>query len=370
MQFFTRLFQTPEYLHLASFGIDISDNSFKYIKLREAGNGLVIDEFGSAPIPAGIIEAGIIKKPQALTPLIQETFKNKKHFRHVALSLPEEQGFVRMLRLPRMPEDEIGEAVSLQLEDHIPLSAEEAVFDYEALPSADAAAEYVDVLVVAYPKLIVDSYLQVISDAGLIPIVIEMEAQAIGRAIIPVAEENKTILVVDIGLTRTSFLISRNGFVQFTSTVPIGGKHIHEAIAKALNMPIKEAERLKIKLGLEVSPNNQQVYSAILPIMQSVKDEIQKRIDFWQSNSTHPGSKELHSTDKVYLCGGDANMAGLPHHLSLDLITSVELANVWVNVVTDPSYIPEIEFRESLSYATCIGLALGSTDKTIKPQLP
>lgn len=369
MRFFTHLLQPPAYLHISSFGLDISDNSYKYVKLREAGGGFVVNDFGSVEIPAGIIEAGTIKKPDALTPLLQNAFKNKKHFRHVALSLPEEQGFVRMIRLPQMPEEEIGEAVSLQLEDHIPLSAEEAVLDYEALPG-DAAAEYVDVLVVAYPKLVVDSYRQAIMDAGLIPVAIEMESQAISRVAIPAAEEHQTILVVDIGLTRTSFLIARNGFVQFTSTVPIGGKHIHEAIAKTLNIPAKEAERLKIKIGLEVSPENQQVYAAILPIMQTIKDEIQKRIDFWQSNSTHPGSKELHRTDKVYLCGGDANMAGLPHHLSLELKTSVELANVWVNVVTDPSYVPEIEFRESLSYATCIGLALGSMHRAATSQLP
>lgn len=357
MQFLKKMLKPPAYLQVSVFGLDISDNSYKYIKLRPEGSGLVLEDFGSNVIPTGLIESGIIKKPDALAALLRENFSKKKHFRYVSLSLPEEQGFVRLIRLPQIPEEELGEAVALQLEEHIPLAAEEAVFDYQALPG-QPTDDHIDVLVVAYPKLVVETYRQVVIDAGLVPVTIEIESQAIARAIIPHTEQHKTVLVVDIGLTRTSFLIAKDGFVQFTSTVPIGGNNIHEAITKTLNVDNKQAEHLKIEAGLTTTPENQQVSAVILPIIQTIKIEMQRRIDFWQSNALQPNNREAHHTDKVYLCGGDANLKGLAHHLTLQLNASVELANVWTNAVTDPTYVPEIEFKDSLSYATSVGLAL------------
>ena len=56
------MFSAPAYLRLPAFGLDISDNSLKYIKLKEAYAGYRLQDFGEAKIPLGIIESGSIKK--------------------------------------------------------------------------------------------------------------------------------------------------------------------------------------------------------------------------------------------------------------------------------------------------------------------
>ncbi|OGZ44649.1 MAG: hypothetical protein A2756_05560 [Candidatus Ryanbacteria bacterium RIFCSPHIGHO2_01_FULL_48_27] len=358
---FKHLFSAPSYLRLPAFGLDISDNSLKYIKLKEMRSGYRLQDFGEAKIPTGIIESGSIKKQNDFVNILKETFGSKKHLRHVSLSLPEEKGFLRIIRLPKMSIPEINEAIPFQLEENVPLSAEEAAFDYEILPTTNPKADFLDILIVAFPKIIIDSYLDAIEEAGLTPISLEMEAQAMARAIISPEDLQKTILVADIGLTRTGLFIVDHGLVEFTSTVPIGGRHINKALMEAFSVPLEEAEKIKITHGLSQTPEGKKIALALASIVNAIKEEAARRIDFWQAHAPAviAGGKAT-PIEKMYLCGGDANLTGLSSYLSYELKIPVSLANVWVNVVQDSKYVPEIEFNKSLAYTTTIGLALGA----------
>jgi Tfp pilus assembly PilM family ATPase len=58
------------------------------------------------------------------------------------------------------------------------------------------------------------------------------------------------------------------------------------------------------------------------------------------------------------LCGGDSNLIGLPEYLSSSTKNPIEIANVWVNIINNEKYIPEIKFEDSLTYVAALGLAL------------
>jgi Tfp pilus assembly PilM family ATPase len=62
--------------------------------------------------------------------------------------------------------------------------------------------------------------------------------------------------------------------------------------------------------------------------------------------------------EKVILCGGSANLMGLPEYLSESLSIPTERARVWQNAFSLESFVPPITQRYSLGYATAIGLAL------------
>ena len=360
MPFLKKLIEPPSSLHLPTVGLDISDNSFKYIKLHSVNGDFRVEDFGAEKLPSGILSSGTIQNKKSLAQTLATHF-SKKSYKHVALALPEEHGFVRTIHLPKITPEELGEAISLQIEEHIPLSPEETSFTFRVLPQQHSR-DTMDVLLVAFPTPILTAYKEVISEAGLTPVALEIESQAIARAVIPQSEWDKAVLVIDIGLTRTSFLFAKDGFVQHTSTVPIGGQNMHAAIAKALTIDEKEAERVKKEYGSMQPQERKAVFDALMPLIQNLKEEASRRIDFWNVEmGPHKNlGKEKTGVTHVYLCGGDANLTDLPRHLSAELNMPVNLANVWVNVFHDSSYVPEIEFRESLEYATAIGLALGA----------
>ena len=316
-----------------------------------------VKKFGTGAIPEGLVASGVITDTAKLAALLREALADKK-FQYVALALPEEKGFVRTIRMPQIDPDEIREAVALQLEEYVPLPPEDTSFAYHILPEDDPTS--MDVLIAAYPTPLITQYRDMVIKAGFTPVSLEIESQAVARAIIPAEKEKEAVLVVDIGLTRTSFLFAKNGYTQLTSTIPVGGKTIHEAIMKALNVSEEKAEQLKIQHGIGHTKEGAQVYEALLPLITTVQNEIQRRIEYWRektrNETKNQKAPELHH---VYLCGREANLIGLPSHLFAQLHVPVTLPNVWVNALPDKQFVPEIEFRDSLGYATSIGLALG-----------
>ena len=67
---------------------------------------------------------------------------------------------------------------------------------------------------------------------------------------------------------------------------------------------------------------------------------------------------------KILLCGGGANLKGLSELLALELKIPVEIANPWVNILSeDQKETSELPFEKSLGYAVALGLALRGIKK-------
>ncbi|MDP3784871.1 MAG: type IV pilus assembly protein PilM [bacterium] len=347
-------FPPPKYLQIPSWGLDISDRSFKFAQLVEEQGELRLGRFGRKAIPEGIIQSGEIKNKEALRDLLKSNFAGPGSG-GVVLSLPEEKAFVGLVTLPKMPAENIREALELSLDEYVPLPASQAVFDFELIKNKESL-DHLDLVVVAFPRALAETYLETAKEAGLRPLAFELETHALARAVLSPGEED-SVMVIDFGRTRISFIIISGGVVRFTSTVTVAGEALDQALSKIFKVDIIEAERMKKERGLVRSQENQEVFNAILPIVSTVQDEMVRHITFWKNHTQH-----LHAADsevkRVYLCGGDANLTGLPEYLSYELKLPVKLANPWVNITRFAKYVPEITYRESISYATALGLAL------------
>src|SRR3989338_3076725 len=360
MSFFSHVLQPPSYLNLPVFALDISDRSFKYIQFEKTSQGRRVRTFGSDVLPDGLIQSGVITDTSKLAAILREKLADKA-FHYVALALPEEKGFVRTIRIPQVAPEELREAISLQLEEYVPLSPEETSFAYHVLP--ETIPNSMDVLIAAYPTQLITVYRDTMEQAKFIPVALEIESQAIARSVIPTTEEKDATLVIDIGLTRTSFLFAKNGYTQLTSTIPIGGITMHESIRKALRVSETKAEQLKKDYGIGRAREGKDVYDALLPLITSIEEEIQRSVEFWREEIyKEKKTQKPAELNRIYLCGREANLIGLPQYLSAQLQKPVSLPNVWINALPNQQVVPEIEFRDSLGYATSIGLALGAEE--------
>jgi len=353
-----RIFPVPEYIEPPVLGLDISDRSIKYAELALRDNHLELKEFGSRIIPEGLIKSGEIINKSALMEYLKVNL-NEFSGRGISLSLPEEKVFVNLVTLPLMPETSIHEALELQLEEHIPLAAADAVFDFELVPSSTDSKDHLDVILVALPKKLVEDYSDVVKAVGLRPYVFEMETEALIRSILP-KDEEETVMIMDFGRTRTSFAIVSGGMIRFTSTVSMAGEALDAALAKIFNVDLFSAERFKKERGFVRTKENQEVFDALLPVISAVKEEILRHLMYWKDHSEHAHNSKA-EISKLYLCGGESNLAGLSEYLSYDLKLPVRAANPWVNITSFEKYIPAINAKESLSYATALGLALRSS---------
>ncbi len=357
------------------FGLDISDFSLKIVKIKKGKEFLELESFGETEIAPGIIKKGEIKKQEELTKVIKKAIldvKGKKiKTKYVICSLPEEKAFLQVIKMPRMSKQDLKSAILYEAENYIPLPVEKVYLDFQVIPFADNSKE-IEVLIAALPKKSVDSYISCFKKAGLQPLCLEIESLAITRALIKDKISDKTVLLIDLGLTKTGFIIFSRNCVRFSTFIPVSGQSFTRIIAKTLNVNEKEAEKLKIKHGLEgkihfTTKRNKtekrieqgRVFEALIPALTDLLQQIKNYIAYYK---THPSFKHFSNNhkeiEKILLCGGGANLKGLSELLSIELKIPVELGKPLINVLSKgKKKIPKAFLEKSLAYTTAIGLA-------------
>ncbi|MFH0791678.1 MAG: type IV pilus assembly protein PilM [bacterium] len=349
-----------------AFGLDISDKSLKIINLKQADSRLYLDSYGEKKILQGVVEGGIVKNEEALIKSIKEACSeakgNKLGTKMVIASLPEEKAFLQVIQMPKINDEDLATAVRYEAVNYIPMPIDQMCLDFKIVKPLSDHLDHVDILLVAFPKDVVQSYVNAIKGAGLTPLALEIESQAIARAIIKNDVSPTPVFIIELGATRTSFIIYSGHSVRFTSSIPFSSGQFTEAIARKINVDIDRAEQLKTEYGLSDwgGEYGKLVFESLVPGLCELVDQVKSHIRYYQTHSDHEhlltGGQGI---SKIILCGGGANLKGLTEHLSQQLLISVEIGNPWVNILKDnPEEIPALAYNESLSYIAALGLAL------------
>lgn len=347
-------------LQYKTFGLDFSDLSLRIINLKKKGKRLDLASWKHLKIKSGIIQNGEVMDKDSLSFIIKDAVAKiegeKIKTKYVVASLPEKKAFLQVIQVPVMEKEELKTAIPFEAENYIPLPIEDVYLDFQVLPFT-SKADYFDVLIAAVPKNIVDSYVFCIKKAGFIPKALEVESQSIVRSLIKNHVSPFPILIIDFGRSTTSFIIFSDHSLRFTSSMSFSSQKLTEAISKDLKISIENAEKLKLKYGLEASKGNsksKQAIKVMTPLLAGFLKQARKYINYYQ---THAKGK----IEKIFLSGQGINLKGLPDFISSELDISTEYANPWVNIIPGSfKKVPQLPFKESFGYTTALGLALRS----------
>jgi len=342
---------------MPSVGVDISDTSLKYIQFgQQHRDQRVLELWGELDIPLGVLNRGQVLDPAKLAAVLKE-FQVKTNALYVRVSLPEERAYLFETEIKRStPAKEIRSLLEFRLEENVPIPARDALFDYDIL-EAETTDKTLRVVVAAYARDTIQNYYDACRQAGLIPLSFEVEAQAMIRSVLAHHDQGVHMLV-DFGKTRTGVGIVQNGTLMYTSTIDFGGNQLSEVLRKVLG-EVSEAELTTIKntQGLIKGVHDTRSYDALISTVSVIKDELAARLSYWHGGNYKPADRRIQS---VVLCGGSANLKGLPEYFTESLGFQTVRASVWQNAFAIESHIPPIDQRHSYGYATAIGLALGS----------
>ncbi len=348
---FNNFFSAPAFLEMPSFGLDIADDSIKFMQLVSTKRGIEIGRYGEKKIESGIIELGKIKDPLKLEEVLNE-LKKENNIRDARVSILENQIYTFKLALDKNTKS-IRESIELLLEEHIPIPAPETIFDFDILEETDTE---IIVEVGAIQQETIEEYLAVFKNCNIRVHSFELEAQALARSLIK-KEDKDTYMIVDFGAKRTGIFIVSKGIPMFTSTIDFGGDLFSEMIQKSLNISFKEAEDIKIKYGLQRNLENKDIFPILLNSASILKDEVQKHFIYWHTHEDENGVKNP-PIKKILFCGGNSSIIGLVDYFAISLKVETEIANVWINICELQEKIPMIPAKKALSFATSIGLAL------------
>lgn len=355
-------------IRLPMAGLDISDRSIKYarfIPLRRRGFGhvprMALAECGSEEIPEGVVVAGVVEREDALaSALAAVAARAGQAFRAsgMVVSLPEEKSFLKLLQTPAVAEDALAGAVRWSIEGQIPIAPEDMIYDFEEIYPRGGAIDHRDVVVTAFPKGIVSSYVRAIKAAGLTPVALELESQAIIRATVQDLSAPEAKIVLDIGRTRTSFIIVVGGSIMFTATVPIGGQALEKNIARGLGVSDEEAARIKKEKGFSKMSYDGKLYAALLPSLTILVDELSRAVAYYRDHATHAhGAGD--TITMILLSGGDASLYGLDTYLAVATRMPVMRADPFAALRgKGDGAMPSLPYNQALAFTAAIGLAL------------
>lgn len=343
-------------LSYGAFGLDLSDLSVKVVQMKDDGGKKKVVSFGSADIAQGSIVDGEIEKQEvvvrAIKKAISEAGPNKIRTKKVICSLPETKAFLRIINLPEMKKDEAQEAIKWEIEANIPMSVDQVYYDWQILDKNLIGEKgKMSVLVAAFSKKVIDQFLETLELSGLEVVGMEIESIAQARSLLR-EDDERTSLVIDLGDRRTSLLVIIANIPCFTSSIPISGSGMTDAISKMLGISFDEAEKTKIAYGIGSVSQQDVIFRSVKPILDGLATEIDRTIDFYVSSLNYSAS-----VDRIIICGGGSNMQGIIPYLSKKINREVEMGNPWVNFVSTDK-IPIIDKNKSVQFSTAIGLAL------------
>jgi type IV pilus assembly protein PilM len=341
----------------AVVGLDIGSSAVKAVELKPAGKGFRVSAFAHEPLPPDSIVDGAIIDGAAVSEAIGRLFQNKAFkTKDVAASLSGNAVIVKKINLPVMTESELAESIYWEAEQYIPFDIQDVNLDYQILdPGTGAnATGTMEVLLVAAKKEKIADYTGVISQAGRVPVVVDVDAFALQNAYETNygLEAGAVVVLLNAGASAININILSGGQSLFTRDVSIGGNAYTEAVQKELNLTYDSAERAK-----KGEPVEGATFEEVRPVLHAMTEnvllEIQKTFDFFKATA------ESDRIDRILLSGGASSVDGFAEALAARFGAPVEPFDPFKKIAFDGGKLGAGEAaRLTPTAAVAVGLAL------------
>lgn len=334
------------------FGLDIGKSSLKVVQIdtNNPAKPRVLG-YGTTAFNSSAVEDGVIVHPELIAEAAQKLFAHglvgNITTRRCAITIPTYRTFTRSIQLPALPPSELAEAVRLEAEQYITVPLDDLYLDYTVIASTKDSTE---ILAVAIPRAIVDSYLELGSIMNLEVVLIESTMSANGRLFSQDAQSDVTSVIIDIG-SMSSDISIYDGSIITTGTVELGGVLFTQAIEKQLGVSTAEADIIKTKYGLNKSRRQTEIMAALQPNLDTVSKEIKRLIRYY---TEHYGTDR--PIQQVVTIGGGANLPGLSDYFTSDLRLAVRTFDPWQCIQSGSLQPPSSHDRSLFSTAVGVGL--------------
>lgn len=339
------------YLNPTVFGIDISTSGVKVASISDRSHGLELALADEYRFPLGVFVGGEMTDRSAVATGLAALAK-KHRIRAAHVSLPEARAYLFETDAGGDSPAAMRASVESRVDEFVPLPPAEAVFDIVPIPASSAHR----VVGVGYARRAIEEILAVIDDAGVEAVSLESEVFSVPRSLIK-SHDSDTTLIVDIGRTTTKMIVTTGRIPRFATTLDVGGHAFTLAVQKYFGVTEADAKKVKAERGIALAAGNDEYLAAMLTTASVMREEIGKRFEYWQ---THARAEDRIS--RLILAGGNATIRGLPEYLATKFGVSVVMGDVFANFASRDEWIPSLDYRPSLAYATAIGLALRSYD--------
>ena len=321
------------------------------LEVKGKGRSLRIINAGIIPISNQGVQENIVQNPatvaEAIRTLVEDYGVKAKN---VITVVPGPAAIIKRANFPAQDPKELRETILFEAGNFIPESLDNVNLDYQVLESSPTA-DSVDVLLVAVRKDVINSYITAIEEAGLVPVVADVDYFALENMYEAnyAPDVDETIALINIGAHYSLVNVMKGGRSAFTGDVPFGGGHFTDMLAETLSISNNDAEEAKIN-GILDGCSTQDIEKVLSTASDHLLDEIQHALSFFGTGSTEE------QITSIYLSGGTAQLPGLASIMSQRLNIPVEIADPFRQIRVN-SQSEEFIRSHASSFAISAGLA-------------
>jgi type IV pilus assembly protein PilM len=336
-------------------GLDIGSSAVKAVELAASGKSYRVVAFASeAMAPDSIVDGAIIDGAGVADTIRRVLERTGTKTREVAASLSGNAVIVKKINLPQMTESELAESIKWEAEQYIPFDIQDVNLDYQVVLGADGGAKNsMDVLLVAAKKEKIADYTGVITQAGRVPVVVDVDAFAMQNAfeVNYDVEPGTVTVLMNMGASAININVVSGEASIFTRDVSIGGNAYTEAVQREFNLTFERAEQAKCAASAG-DDHADDVRAVLRAVSDNVLLEIQKTFDFYRSTAA---SDRL---DRVMLCGGGARVHGFAGALAERFGLPVEPLDPFRRIAFDAAKAGVNADKVAATAVVAVGLAL------------
>ncbi len=337
-----------------AIGLDIGSSYIKAVKLKEAKGSYELELFNIHPLPPELIVDGSIIDSLRLADSMKEMVKKAGiKTKDTVISISGHSSvIIKRIALPEMSEEELSESIKFEAEQYVPFDIEDVNLDFQIIGPKEEPGQ-MDVILVAVKKDVINEYISVVKEAGLNPIIVDIDSFALENmyGVNYEIEPEKNIALVNIGASTINMSILKGGISVFTRDSSLGGNMHDEALQREFNISYENAERLKRGESVEnISPED--AADVIMSASEEILSEITRSFDYYRSTTLHEDISE------VILSGGCALLKNFPSLISersgIETRVVEPFRNIRIPKKFDSTYVEEM----APIMAVAVGLAL------------
>lgn len=300
-------------------GLDIGSGLIKLVAISHGSGEPVLTKVAfttvvdDAIVEGEVMDTGIVA--DAIRGLMASAGIKSKN---VVIAVGGRDVIIKKISMERVKEAEARQLIRWEAEQHVPFDMENVELDFQILdPEGDGLQ--MSVLLVAAKRELVENKMALLTQAGLTPQIIDVDAFALHNAFElnhPDAMHG-VVGLVNLGHETTNINILEDGVPVLTRDLPVGTRRFREDMQRERGLSAEDAD--KLLQGFERS-------EVLEPFLETRGEElavgIERATAFLQSASRSAGG-----ISRLYTTGGGSRIPGLNKVLADRLRLPVQQAN-------------------------------------------
>jgi len=331
-------------------GLDIGSGFVKVVEVDHSGDQPEVVRVAMRPLLPDAIVEGEIMDYGLVSDAVRGLFMDmgiKKP--DVVTAIGGHDVIIKKIEMDRMKESDAREVIRWEAEKHVPFDIKSVELDFQIL-DPDGEGLLMQVLLVAAKRELVDNKVGLLQDAGVNPVVIDIDAFALHNAFqhnYPDSTEG-IIALVNVGHETTNVNILENGVPILTRDIPFGSRKIREDLQRERGLTAEQAE--------DVVQARETVHD-LEGFVASSADEVAVGIE--RASAFLMTREDGNSVGRIFLSGGGARIPGMADTLARRMNVETELVNPFERVPVRPGAAGDLSLDEAAPMLLLpLGLAL------------